>query len=613
RQLTTTADKEVNPVLSPDGSRVAFTRNNNLFTQEIASGKETQHTTDGSELILNGYASWVYFEEILGRASRYRAFWWSPDGKQLGFMRFDDTEVPLFYIYNNEGQHGFNEKTRYPKAGDKNPEVKVGLVDMATSKTVWADFNPKDDQYFGTPIWTPSGKFWVQWMNRDQNNLKIFEIEPGSGVKKEVYDEKQTTWIDLDDNDRIEFLPDGRSYILKSDKTGWMHMYYYDATGKLLNQITEGEYTVGNVLKIDEKAKLVYFTARKENSARWDLYKTGLNGKGLTRLTFGEFTHNVRLSPGGKYFISTYSNITTPSKMALVDAKGKIIRELGDSKGADFDKYKLAKTEIVRVKSSDGLFELPMTITYPIDFDPAKKYPVLISIYGGPNAGTVYDAYPRSALASQWWAKEGMIQVAMDNRSSGHFGKKGMNFIHRQLGKWETEDYITCAKWLREKSFVDTTAVAMTGGSFGGYMTCMALTYGAGTFTHGIANYSVTDWSLYDTHYTERFMDKPQDNPEGYKNTSPMTYANKYKGLLRIVHGSSDDNVHMQNSIQLVNKLEMLNKHFEFMVYPGERHGWGGAKAIHSRNEAYLFYYNNLLKKPMPPIFWGGTEERRGF
>ncbi|MBC7901939.1 MAG: DPP IV N-terminal domain-containing protein, partial [Gemmatimonadaceae bacterium] len=209
RQLTTTADKEVNPVLSPDGSRVAFTRNNNLFTLEIASGKETQHTTDGSELILNGHASWVYFEEILGRAGRYRAFWWSPDGKQLGFMRFDDTEVPLFYIYNNEGQHGFNEKTRYPKAGDKNPEVKVGLVDLATSKTVWADFNPKDDQYFGTPIWTPSGKFWVQWMNRDQNNLKIFEIEPGSGAKKEVYDEKQTTWIDLDDNDRIEFLPDG--------------------------------------------------------------------------------------------------------------------------------------------------------------------------------------------------------------------------------------------------------------------------------------------------------------------------------------------------------------------------------------------------------------------
>jgi dipeptidyl-peptidase-4 len=609
-----------NITLSPDGKWAAYTKkDNNLYAMEMATKKVVQFTKDGSENILNGYASWVYYEEILGRASRYKAFWWSPDSKHISYMRFDDSGVPVFPIYVLDGQHGYLENERYPKPGDKNPEVKIGIAAVDNSATVWADFNPKEDQYFGAPFWTPEGQFWVQWMNRGQDKLNIYNIDLANGSKKEVYTEQQKTWIDLDEASRIEFLAAGKGFILKSDKDGWENLYLHDATGKQVNQITTGNFWGTALVKVDEKTKQIFFKARKENSARFDFYRVGFDGKGFTRLSFGEFSHDqINLSPNGKYFITTYSNLSTPATMALVDAKGKEIRELGNSKGADFDQYAVPKTELVRVKSGDGVFDLPVTITYPVNFDPNKKYPVLISIYGGPNAGTVYDRWKPAGGVTQWWAQEGLIQVAFDNRSSGHFGKAGLNYIYRQLGKWEIEDYMTCGKWLRKQSFVDSNKIAITGGSFGGYMTCMALTYGADVFNYGVSNAAVTDWQFYDTHYTERFMDTPQDNPDGYKSTAVMTYADKYKGLLRIVHGTSDDNVHMQNSLTLIDKLENLGKHFEMMVYPGERHGIGAnnmRKGQHNRNEAYAFYYQYLLNKPVPAEFGGtnSTGVQKGF
>jgi len=595
-----------NVTASPDKQWVAYTKkDNNLYVMEVATKKETQLTFDGAASIYNGYASWVYYEEILGRASRYKAFWWSPDSKRICFMRFDDTEVPVFSLYVIEGQHGYLEKAHYPKAGDKNPEVKIGIVGVNGGNITWADFNPKDDQYFGEPIWTPSGDLWVQWMNRGQDQLKVYAIDLNNGKKTAIYEERQPTWITLDDFGRFEFVPGGKQFILKSDKDGWENLYLHDISGRFINKITDGNFWGTSILKIDEKARQVWFKARKEHSARFDIYRVGLDGKGLTRMSFGEYSHDqASISPNGKYFITTYSNLSTPPAMALVDAKGKIVRELGNSKGEDFNHYELPKIELTSVKSSDGLFDLPVMISYPLNFDPNKKYPVLVSIYGGPNAGTVYDRWRNPGGIAQWWAQEGLIQVVFDNRSSGHFGKKGLNFIYRQLGKWEIEDYMTCARWLKQQSWVDGDRLCITGGSFGGYMTCMALTYGADVFTHGIANASVTDWHFYDTHYTERFMDTPQENPEGYKLTSVMTYADKYKGLLRINHGTSDDNVHMQNSLVLINKLQDLKKHFEFMAYPGERHSIGGLKGVHNRTESYQFIYNNLLQKPMPEVFW---------
>jgi dipeptidyl-peptidase-4 len=601
-------NNEKNITFSPNGKWAAYTRNNNLFALEVSSKKEIQLTTDGSDSILNGYASWIYYEEILGRSSNYKAFWWSPDSKKIAYMRFDDSKVPVFPIYVADGQHGYLEEERFPKAGDNNPEVKIGIISVENTKTVWTDFNPKDDQYFGTPVWSPQGKLWVQWMNRGQDNLKIFIVDSSNGTKTEIYEEKQPTWVELDDFYRLEFLPSGKGFVVKSDKDGWENLYMHDITGKLQNKITSGTFWGTRIVSINEKTKSIFFRARKENSARFDFYKVGFDGKDLTRLSFGDFSHDqVFLSPGGKYFITVYSNLSTPSTMVLMDVKGKKIRELGNSKGAEFENYNIPETKIVRVKSHDGLFDLPIAITYPVNFDSQKRYPILISIYGGPNAGTVFDRWKPISYSTQWWAQEGIIQVAIDSRSSGHFGKKGLNYVYRNLGKWEIEDNITCAKWLRSQHWTDTNKIAITGGSFGGYLTCMALTYGSNFFTHGIANAPVTDWQLYDTHYTERFMDTPEENPEGYKQTSVMAYADRYKGMLRIVHGTSDDNVHMQNSLQLINVLQDLNKRFEFMVYPGERHTIGKnslLKALHNRTEAYKFYYQYLLDKPLPEVFF---------
>jgi dipeptidyl-peptidase-4 len=596
KRLTQTAAEEKNPTLSPDGNYVAFTRDNNLFAIEVNTGKETQYTNDATDVIYNGWASWVYYEEILGRPSRYRAFWWSPDSRHLAFYRFDDAKVPVFPLYNSEGTHGFLENTRYPKSGDPNPEVRVGVVPVTGGNIVWADFNEKDDQYFGTPFWTPEGKaLVVQWMNRGQDDLKLYAVDPATGKKREIYNETQSSWIDWFNS--IDFLAENKGMILMSDKDGWSHLYLYGMDGKLKNRITQGNWRVMNVVQVDEKNRRVYFTARKESTTRTDLYRARFDGKELTRLTFGEFTHNTQLSPAGTYFITTYSNATTPQKMALCKSGGPVMKELGDSKTKEFADYALAKTELFRVMTPDG-YNLPVSWMLPFDFDQNKKYPVLISIYGGPDAGTVSDTW--RGLTSQWLAMEGVIQVAIDHRASGHFGKAGVALMHRHLGKWEMNDYIEVAKWLRAKPFVDTTKICITGGSYGGYVTCMALTYGADYFTHGIALYSVTDWKLYDTHYTERYMDTPAENPEGYKNGSVLTFANKYKGLLRIVHGTMDDNVHMQNSIQLVDALQNLGKHFEFMLYPGERHGWRGPKATHLRNDNYRFYYKYLLEKEFP-------------
>lgn len=603
QQLTNDKDEEVNPTMSPDGKYVAYTKNNNLYTVNISAKKENPLTTDGSDVILNGYASWVYTEEILGRSSHYRSFWWSPDSKHIAYFRTDDSEVPVFTLTDGTGQHGYVETVRYPKVGDKNPEVKVGIVSPDGGNTTWADFNPKDDQYFGLPYWAPDGSaLWVQWMNRLQNNLKIWTVNPADGSKKEFYNEEQKTWINLDDEgNRIQFLQDGKGFLLMSDATGWKHIYYYGMDGKLINAVTSGKFTVTELNYVDEKSKTVYFTARsRENTARFDFYKVGLDGKNLQRLTFGDYSHtNINLSPNAGYFITTYSNAFSPNKTTLVNNKGKIIKELGDAKAAGFDEYELAKTELLRVKSDDGLYDLPMKVTWPLNMDKSKKYPVLISIYGGPDAGTCFDTWSLGGN-QQWYAKEGLIQVVMDHRASGHFGKEGVNYMYHNLGYWEMKDYSTMVKWLIANGNADAGKICITGFSYGGYMSCYALTYGADVFTHGMAGGSVTDWTYYDSHYTERYMGTPANNPEGYKTGSVLTHTDKYKGKLQIVHGIIDDNVHMQNSINLISKLQDAKKDFEFMPYSGGRHGWPGNKWLHYLNMKTRFIYKYLLEKEVP-------------
>ena len=601
-QLTNDDAPEVNPTTSPDANYVAYTKNNDLYTVNLTTKKETRLTTDGSQLILNGYASWIYLEEILGRQSQYRAFWWSPDSKHIAFFRSDDTDVPEFTITDANGLHGYVEKMRYPKVGDKNPEVKVGIVQPDGGNVTWSDINEKDDQYFGLPYWKPDGSsLLLQWMNRKQNQLKIWEVNTATGAKTLFYTEEQKTWINLDENDRIRFLENGKGFLLQSDATGWSHIYYYNMQGKLINAVTAGKFTVTGISKVDEKKGIMYFTARsRENTAHTDFYKVNLDGKKMQRLTFGDFTHTINsISPDGSYFVTNYSNVSTPTRSALVSNTGKIIMELGNAKDAEFDNYQLAKTELVRVKSDDGLYDLPMKITWPLNMDKSKKYPLLISVYGGPDAGTVMDTWVLTGN-QQFYAKEGLIQVSMDHRASGHFGKEGVNYMYHNLGYWEMKDYSALVKWLIDNGSADPAKVCITGFSYGGYMSCYALTYGSGVFTHAMAGGSVTDWTLYDSHYTERFMGTPADNAEGYKTSSVLTHIDKYKGNLLLVHGIIDENVHIQNSIQLISKLQDAKKDFEFMPYSGGRHGWGGNKGLHFQNLKTKYIYRYLLEKEVP-------------
>ena len=603
-QLTFDATEEKNPTLSPDGNYVGYTKNNNLYTLSIATKKEVAITSDGATGILNGYASWVYFEEIFGRSTQYRAFWWSPDSKYISFMRFDERKVPMFPIYNSEGQHGFVEETRYPKAGDQNPTVKIGWTTPDGGSITWADFNEMEDQYFGWPIWNPNNNsMWLSWMDRGQNNLKIYELNMTTGAKKPVYTEYQKTWIDLEDRNggRINFIPNNKGYIAQADASGWNQLYMYDMEGKLQYPITNGKFTILGIRQIDEKNKTIYFTARGiESSARIDLYSIGFDGKNQKRLTVGDVNNaQVYLSPDAKNFVTVYSNIQTPTTMALINAQKKTVEVLGTATPSNFDATKLAKTELIRIKSADGLFELPALVTWPKNMDPNKKYPLLVSIYGGPNAGTVMDSWS-SNPTKEAWAQEGLIQVAFDHRASGHFGKEGVNYMYRDLGHWEMEDYMTMAKWFIANGQADPTKIAMTGFSYGGYMSTYALTYGASVFTHAMAGGSVTAWELYDSHYTERFMDTPAENPEGYKSSNVMTHLKNFKGVLQLVHGTMDDNVHMQNSIQLLSALQEQGKPVEFMLYPGGRHGWGGAKGKHFTDLKNQFIYKHLLEKAMP-------------
>ncbi|MDR1881897.1 MAG: S9 family peptidase [Prevotella sp.] len=591
-----------NQELSPDGNYIAYTRDNDLYTMRLADKKEFRLTHDGSDVILNGYASWVYMEEILGRSSHYKAFWWSPDSKTIAFFRTDDSKTPTFIITDSPGQHGYFETMRYPKSGDPNPEIKTGFVNPEGTKTVWADFNQTDDQYFGKPCWTPSGRsIWMQWMNRGQDNYKIFDVNINTGEKTEIYNETQKAWIDIDKGNIINFLSDGRAIII-NDKSGYFHLYLHANDGSPINPITRGDFTVLDIIKIDEKNRTVYFTCYKDNVACTDFYAASFDGKKLQRLSFGNYTHRISLSPNARYFVSSYSNVNTPVKVGLYNTKGKLIMDLDDSRNEQNEVYDWPATELITVKSKDNKYDLPMRVTLPVKMEKDKKYPVLIDVYGGPAAITVRQGWFGNSKLLNWYSYEGLIQVSLDHRGSLHFGKKGQEEMHRNLGAVEVSDYAACVKWLIENAQADPERICINGFSYGGYITCFALAYAPDVFTHGIAGGSVTDWMLYDAPYTERYMDHPKENPEGYRQSSVMTHAEKLKGKLLLTHGLLDENVHAQNTFQLVSALEDMNKDFDLVIYPSSRHGYGGAKSLHFRNLQIRFIYEYLLRKPVPDV-----------
>ncbi len=591
RRLTATPEEEKNPRLSPDSKHLAYTRANNLYAFDLDSGLEYQITADGSETVYNGWASWVYFEEILGRGSRYAAFWWSPDSRKIAFLRFDDSPVPIFPIFRSTGVHGELENQRYPKSGDPNPKVKLGIVALPDNKVVWADFDENADHYVAWPFWLPaSDRLAVQWMNRGQDNIKIFSVDPKTGGKEEILDEKQAAWVEFFED--LYFFKDGSGFLLRSDVDGWRHLYAYDLKGKLRARLTEGSWQVAGISLVDEKNKWVYFSANKERSTETGLYRVRFDGQGLEHLSKEPGSHFCQVSPGASYFLDMSTSVEHPSRQDLFRSDGTRVRNVDSSESPTIKEYALAKKELFTIPTEDG-YSLPAYWILPPDFDESKKYPVVFTVYGGPGAPTVSNSYP--PVPWLYLAQEGIIVLSVDHRGSGHFGKKGAALMHRSLGKWEMDDLSQAVKWLRQKPFVDAAKIGITGGSYGGYTTCLALTYGADYFTHGIASSSVTDWRLYDSVYTERYMDTPAENKEGYEFGSVMTHAKNLKGVLFLEHGDMDDNVHMQNTVQLIDALMEQDKNFEYMIFPNQRHGFGGKKRENASRRHVDFWFKHLL------------------
>ena len=616
----------VNLTYSPDSTRLAFTRNNDLYVVDIASGKETRLTHDGTDLILNGFASWVYYEEILGRPSRYKAFWWSPDSRKIGYYRFDNTQVPLFPIYSafenpeaaavkyqsprvtDHGLGGSLSETRYPKCGQTNPEVRIGIVDLATEETVWADFDPSLDQYFGIPFWgQDSEEFFIARMPRLQNTVDLYAVNAADGTKRHVYNETYKTWLNWFDG--VVFTDNGL-YMAREFETGWQQIYFLSYDGKTFRRLTEGPNWSVAIVRVDEKKGDVYFTAKRDATVRQALYKVDAKGV-ITALTDPAYNATgVSFSPDGKYFVASYSNVTTPTKVAVFPATGKKLREgrvVADLQGPDYDASRYALGQLVYMTTEDG-FRLPGMIVYPKNFDPSKKYPVHVDIYGGPDSPQVRDRWVTPNSSNQWWSDNGIIQITVDPRAGGHNGREGLDMIYRQLTVWEVKDFVAWADWLKALPYVNGDKIGVEGFSFGGTMTSMLLMQAPDRFHYGIAGGGVYDWALYDSHYTERYMDTPQNNPEGYKVSKVLNYVDgyptEYDGntgvepvMLKLTHGTGDDNVHHQNTLQLIDAMHKEGKKFDFMIYPDGMHGYRGYQGQHFQNANREFWLKYLLDK----------------
>ncbi len=642
----------VNLTYSPDSTKLAFTRDNDLYVIDIESGKETRLTDDGTDLILNGYASWVYYEEIFGRATRYRAFWWSPDSRKIGFYRFDNTEVPLFPIYSafsnpagaasrfqspkvtDLGPGGSLSETRYPKAGQTNPEVRIGIVDVsgmavsAEPSIVWADFDPSLDQYFGIPFWSPdSREFFIARMPRLQNTIDLYSVNAEDGSRKHIYNETYKTWLNW--IDPVVFTEKGL-YMAREFETGWQQIYFLSYDGREFRRLTDGTNWSVNVLKVDEKKGDVYFTAKRDATVRQALYKVDSKGV-VTTLTDPAYdVRSVVFSPDGRYFAASYSNVTTPTRVAVFPTSSNVISEghdgniaeanlrrpmkptgqifdlggmvVADMKGPDYDDTEYALGELVHMTTKDG-FILPGMIVYPKNFNPEKQYPVHVDIYGGPNTPLVRDRWVMPSEFNQWYSENDIIQITVDPRAGGHNGRKGLDMIYRQLGVHELEDFCEWADWLMEKPYVMDEKIGVEGFSYGGFMTALALFKASDKFHYGIAGGGVYDWALYDSHYTERYMDTPQANPEGYDRARVINYVDDYpveydgtseSVMLKLTHGTADDNVHHQNTLQLIDALHRQGKNFEFMIYPDGLHGYRGHQGIHFQKANNAFWLKYL-------------------
>jgi len=588
--LAESEEEQVNAQFSPDGKKLGFVRGNNLFVIDIESEKETQLTFDGSEIILNGVFDWVYEEEF----HIIQAWEWSPDANSIAFWRFDQSHVPLLKIARWDSLYFNFDEMYYPKAGSSNSIIQIGVVEINSGRTNWIDIGDEKDIYVPRiKFTTEPGKLSILRLNRSQNKLDLIFANIKTGESKIILSESDSAWISVSND--LTFLKDGKYFIWSSERDGYKHLYLYDYEGNLINQITSGNWEVDKEISVDENERKIFYSSNERGTIYKDIYSIGLSGKGKTLISKRLGNHEINMSPDCKYYIDKYSTANSLIETSLSLANGSEVRILRTPDMSFFDNYNFSPMEFLSFTATDGI-ELNGAIIKPYDFDESLKYPVLIYNYSGPGSQTVKDSWGGiDYLWHQLLAQKGYIIFIIDNRGTGGRGKAFKNLVYKNLGKWEVHDIIEGTKYLSNLPYVDSERIGIWGWSYGGYISALAIMKGAEYFKAAIAVAPVTHWKFYDTIYTERYMQTPELNPEGYEKSSPLNYVEDLKGNLLLVHGTSDDNVHFQNTIELVKELINANKQFDIIFYPDKKHGIsGGNTQIHLFNKMTEFILNNL-------------------
>jgi dipeptidyl-peptidase-4 len=586
---------------SPYGKWVSFVRGFNLWVANIATGETKALTSGGSEEILKGKLDWVYPEEL----DAVTAYWWSPDSSKIAYYEMDERPVTRYPITDMSSPLGAIEYTRYPQAGEPNPVVRVGVVSAAGGETKWMDTGAETDVYIPRVNWLPdSRRIAIQRLNRAQTRLELLLCNATTGASETILAQSDKHWINIADD--LYFFKDGRRFLWSTEQTGFRHLYLYDLSGKQLDQLTSGDWQISGTggfgpgteshPAVDEKNEYVYFLSNKDNVMGTQVYRVSLRDKRITRITRDSGTHLAAISPNTDTFVDTYSNSAATPRQDLYRMDGSRVAVINENKAAELAEYHLSPVEFLNVTADDGT-KLYADMIKPPDFNSSRKYPVLIFVYGGPHAQVVQNAWGGGeALFHQMLAQKGYIIFSLDNRGSYGRGHAFETPIYHQCGKVELADQLAGVKYLKSLSYVDGSRIGMWGWSYGGYMTLFSLFNAPDVFKAGVAVAPASDWKLYDTIYTERYMGRPQDNAEGYKNSSPVNQASNLKGKLMIAHGTGDDNVHFANTSEVLNELIEGNRYpAKLMIFPGRGHPIGDPPARIQLFEGITeFIVNNL-------------------
>ena len=578
---------------SPDASKVAFVKENNIFIKDIINNTELQVTFDGEiNKIINGATDWVYEEEF----AFDNGMQWNASGNKIAYYRFDEEKVPEFSMDLFTDLYPSQSQFKYPKAGETNSTIELFIYDLDSNKTTKANINTEEEFYIPRIKWTlDENVLSVQRMNRHQNQLDFILVDAKDGSSQTIFTENDAAYIDVTDN--LTFLNDGKYFIWTSEKSGYNHIYLYNLKGKQVRQITKGNYDVTDFYGIDESNNTVYFASSERSPMHRDVYAIQLNGKNKKTLTNKIGTNSATFSTNYKYFINQYSNANTPYYFSLFDAKGNEVRILKDNSNLknSLAEYALSQKEFFNFKTTEGI-DLNGWMMKPHNFDETKQYPVFMYLYGGPGSQQVTDSWGGSNfLWYQMLTQQGYIVACVDNRGTGARGSEFKKCTYQQLGKLETEDQIEANRYLANLTYVDGSRIGIFGWSYGGYMSSLCLLKGADEFKMAIAVAPVTNWRYYDSIYTERYMRTPQENASGYDDNSPINHVEKLKGKYLLVHGSADDNVHYQNTMEMTNALVNANKQFDLFIYPNKNHGiYGGYTRLHLFTKMTNFIKENL-------------------